>query len=59
VVWLAVSGVFQVVPLAFVGAVAVVALGEALILLVLVVSPSLHHVVELHNSLGAIAPKLR
>jgi hypothetical protein len=62
-VWLSLSGGFRVVPLAFVGAVAivalvVVALGEALVLLVLLVSPSLHHVGELHDSLGAISAEV-
>jgi hypothetical protein len=62
-VWLALSGGFRVVPLAFVGAVAivllvVVVLGEALILLVLLTGPSLHHVIELHNSLGAVAAEV-
>jgi hypothetical protein len=49
--------------LAFVRAVAivvlvVVVLGEALVLLILLVSPSLHHVVELHDSLGAVAAEV-
>jgi hypothetical protein len=59
IIWLALSGWFRVVPLAFVGAVAatvlvVVALGEALVLLILLVGPSLHHVTKLHGSLGAV-----
>jgi hypothetical protein len=62
-VWLALLGGFQVVSLAFVEAVAIVALvivalGEALVLLVLLVGPSLHHVTELHNSLGVDAAKV-
>jgi hypothetical protein len=57
-VLLALLGGFRVVPLAFVGAVAVVALvvvvlGEAPIPLILLVGPSLYHVTELHYSLGA------
>jgi hypothetical protein len=53
----------RVVPLAFVGAViivalVVVALGEALVLLVLLVGPSLHHVAELHDSLRAIVAEV-
>jgi hypothetical protein len=36
----------------------VVTLGEALILLILLVNPSLHHIMELHDSLGAVAPKV-
>jgi hypothetical protein len=59
----ALSGGFRVVPLASVGAVAVAALvvaalGEALVFLVLLVGPSLHHVVELHDSLRAIAAEV-
>jgi hypothetical protein len=62
-VWLALSGEFRVVPLAFGGVVAIIALvivtlGEALILLILLVGPSLHHVVELHDSLGAVVTKV-
>jgi hypothetical protein len=57
-VWLALSGGFRVVPLAFVRAVAVVALGEALVLLVLWVGPSLHHVAELHHNLGVVAAEV-
>jgi hypothetical protein len=54
--WLALSGVPRVVPLAFAGVVVVVALlvvvalGEALILLILLVSPLCHHVAEFHDS---------
>jgi hypothetical protein len=62
-VWLAVSGGFQVVSLAFVGAVAivvlvVVALGEALVLLVLLVGTSLHYVTKFHDSLGAVVAEV-
>jgi hypothetical protein len=62
-VWLVPLGGFRVVPLAFAGAVAVVVLvvvvlGEALILLILLVGPSLHHVAELHDSLGAVAAEV-
>jgi hypothetical protein len=55
-VWLALSGVPRVVPLAFVEVViatsllVVVALGEAVILLVLLVSPLCHQVTQLHGS---------
>jgi hypothetical protein len=41
-----------VVSLAFV---VVVTLGVAVTLMVILVHPSLHHVVEFHNSLGAVA----
>jgi hypothetical protein len=48
----------RVVLLAFVGAVAVIALvvvlGEVLVLLVLLVGPSLHHIPELQDSLGVV-----
>jgi hypothetical protein len=59
-VWFVLSGGFLVVSLAFVKAVAVVALvifalGEELVLLILLVSPSLHLVAEFHDSLEAIA----
>jgi hypothetical protein len=62
-VWLALLGGFRVVPLAFVRAVSVVALlivelGEALVLLILLVGPSLHHVLELHESLGAVVAEV-
>jgi hypothetical protein len=57
IIWLALLGGSRVVLLDFVGAVVAVALvvvilGEELILLV---GLSLHHVVELHDSLGAVA----
>jgi hypothetical protein len=58
--WRALSGVARVVPLVLVEvAVAiaflvVVALGEAVVLLVLLVSPSCHHVTHLHGSSWAI-----
>jgi hypothetical protein len=58
VFWLALSRGSRVVPLALVEAVVVVALGEALVLLILLVSPSLHHVTKLHGSLGAVASKV-
>jgi hypothetical protein len=63
-VWLALLGVPRVVLLAFVEvAVAtslfvVVALGEAIILLILLVNPPCHHVTLLHGSSRAIAPKV-
>jgi hypothetical protein len=49
--------------MAFVGvvvavALVVVTLGEALILLILLVGPSLHHFSELHDSLGVVALKV-
>jgi hypothetical protein len=53
-----------VVPLAFVKvaiAVAlfvVVALGEAVVFLILLVSPPCHHVTQLHNSSRAVSPKV-
>jgi hypothetical protein len=34
------------------------ALGEALILLILLVGPSLHHIMKLHDGLGAAASKV-
>jgi hypothetical protein len=61
-VWLALSGFSQVVPLAFVkvavavAVLVVVALGEAVVLLVLLVSPPCHHVTQLHGSSRAVAP---
>jgi hypothetical protein len=63
IVWLALPGRSRVVSLAFVGAVVVVslapvvvvALEEAVAFLVLLVGPSLHHVMELHDSLGIVA----
>jgi hypothetical protein len=59
IIWLALLGGSRVVLLDFVGAVVAVALvvilGEELILLILLVGLSLHHVVELHDSLGAVA----
>jgi hypothetical protein len=60
-VWLALLGVSRVVPLAFVEvAVAialliVVALGEVIVLLILLVSPPCHHVAQLYNSSRAVA----
>jgi hypothetical protein len=64
VVWLALSGVPQVVPLAFVKVViaiallVVVALREAVIFLVLLVSPPYHHVTQLHGSSWAVVPEV-
>jgi hypothetical protein len=63
-VWLTLSGVPRVVPLAFVEVVVatsllvVVALGEVVILLILLVSPSCHHVMQLHGSSRAIVPEV-
>jgi hypothetical protein len=63
-VWLALSGVPRVVPLAFVEvAIAValfvgVALGEAVVFLILLVSPPCHHVTQLHSSSRAVAPEV-
>jgi hypothetical protein len=63
-IWLALSGVPQVVPLAFVEVVVaiallvVVALGETVIFLVLLVGPPLYHVPQLHGSSWAVAPKV-
>jgi hypothetical protein len=55
-VWLALSGIPRVVPLALVEVVVivallvVVALKEAIVLLVLLISPLCHHVMQLHGS---------
>jgi hypothetical protein len=63
-VWLALLSVPRVVPLAFIEmAVAivllvVVALGEAVVRLVLLVSLPCHHVVQLYSSSRAVAPKV-
>jgi hypothetical protein len=63
-VWLALLGVPRVVLLAFVEvAVAtslfvVVALGEAIILLILLVNPPCHHVTQLHGSSREIMPEV-
>jgi hypothetical protein len=63
-VWLAFSGVPRVVPLAFVEVVVAIALlvmvvlGEAAVLLILLISPSCHHVTQLHGSSRAIAPEV-
>jgi hypothetical protein len=63
-VWLAFSGVSRVVPLAFVRVVVVVALlvifaiGEALILLILLVGTPCHHVMEFHGSSWAVASEV-
>jgi hypothetical protein len=53
-VWLALSSVPRVVPLSFV----VVALGEAIVFLILLVSPPCHHVMQLHDSSRAVAPEV-
>jgi hypothetical protein len=63
-VWLALLGIPRVVPLAFVEMAAdiallvVVALGEAVVLLVLLVSPLCHHVPQLHGSSRTIVPEV-
>jgi hypothetical protein len=63
-VWLALLGISGVVPLALVevvvaiGLLVVVALGEAVILLVLLVSPPCNHVVQLYSTSWAIAPEV-
>jgi hypothetical protein len=63
-VWLVLSGVPQVVPLAFVevavaiALLVVVALGEAVVFLVLLVGPPCHHVTQLHGSSQAVAPQV-
>jgi hypothetical protein len=55
-VWLALSSVPRVAPLALVvvaiaiALLVVVALGEAVVLLVLLVSPPCHHVMQFHDS---------
>jgi hypothetical protein len=64
IVWVAFSGVSRVVPLAFVGMVVVVALlvvvalGEALVLLVLLVSTPCNHVMEFHDNSRAVASEI-
>jgi hypothetical protein len=63
-VWLALSGVPQVVPLAFIevaiaiALLVVITLGEAIVFLVLLVSPPCHHVTQLHGSNWAVAPEV-
>jgi hypothetical protein len=63
-VWLALLGVPRVVPLAFVEvAVAIallvmVALGETVVFLVVLVGPPCHHVTQLHGSSRAVARKV-
>jgi hypothetical protein len=63
-VWLALSGVPPVVPLALVKVVVavallvVVALGEAIVLLILLISPSCHQVAQFHGSSRAIASEV-
>jgi hypothetical protein len=58
-VWLALSGGFRVVPLAFfievaIAVLIIVALGEVFILLILQVGPSLHHVPKLYGGSWAV-----
>jgi hypothetical protein len=63
-VWLALSGVPRVVPLAFVEVAIAVALfvvdvlGKVVVFLILLVSPPGHHVTQLHGSSRAIAPEV-
>jgi hypothetical protein len=63
-VWLALSGVPRVVLLAFVivavaiALLVVVALGEAIVSLILLVSSPCHHVMQLHGSSWAVAPEV-
>jgi hypothetical protein len=63
-VWLTLSVVPRVVPLAFVEvAVAIAllvvdALGEAVVFLILLVSPPCHHVMQLHGSSRTVAPEV-
>jgi hypothetical protein len=63
-VWLALSGIPRVVLLAFVEVVIafalliVVALGEAVVFLVLLVSPPFHHVMKLHGSSWVVTPEV-
>jgi hypothetical protein len=63
-VWLVLSGVPRVVPLAFVKVVVVisllvmVALGKAVIFLIFLVSPPCCHVTQLHGRSWAIAPEV-
>jgi hypothetical protein len=63
-VWLALSRVLRVVPLAFVEVPIVIALfvvdalGKVVVFLILLVSPPGHHVRQLHNSSRAVAPKV-
>jgi hypothetical protein len=63
-VWLSLSGVPRVVLIAFVElAVAIallvmVALGEVVVLLVLLISPPCYHVKQLYSSTRAVAPEV-
>jgi hypothetical protein len=63
-VWPALSGVPRVVPLVFVkvavaiALLVVVALGEAVVLLILLVCPLCHHVTQLYSSSQAVAPEV-
>jgi hypothetical protein len=60
------SGVFRVVPLAFVvvaiaiaiALLIVVAFGEAIVFLILLVSPPCLHVTQLHGSSRAVVPEV-
>jgi hypothetical protein len=64
VVWLALLGFPRAVPLALVvvaiaiALLVMVALGEAIIFLILLISPSCHHVTQLHGSSQAVAPEV-
>jgi hypothetical protein len=64
IVWLALLKGSRVVPLAFVEVVVVVALlvivalGQKLVLLIRLVSPSRHHVVELHGGCQTVASEV-
>jgi hypothetical protein len=63
-VWLALSGISQVVLLALVEVVvavallAVVALGEAIVLLILLVSPHCHHIPQFHCGSRSVASEV-
>jgi hypothetical protein len=63
-VWLALPSIPRVVPLAFVEvAVAIallvmVAFGEAVVFLILLVSPPCHHVMQIHGSSRTVAPEV-
>jgi hypothetical protein len=62
--WLALSGVPRVVPLALVEVVVafavlvIVALGEAIVLLVLLIDPPCHHVAQFHSSSRMVASEV-
>jgi hypothetical protein len=63
-VWLALLSVPRAVPLALVkvaiaiALLVIIALGEAVVLLVLLVSPPCHHVTQLHGTSWAIASEV-